>query len=90
MYVPTYVYLQAIKLWFRTDCKLCSQVVKWQNVCINIHQAFKEMVIARSLNHLKEEDFRKMSSTICSRLVRTTFFITCCYLHIGKVLKMRK
>ena len=44
-------------------------MVKWQHVCVNIHQAFKEMVIARSLGHLKDEDFRKMSYTLCSRLV---------------------
>lgn len=47
---------------------LRTQVVKWQNVCINIHQAVKEMVIARSLKHLSEEDFKKMLTTLCSRL----------------------
>ena len=45
--------------------------MKWQNVCINIQQAFKELVVARSLEQLKEEEFRKMTTTLCSRLVKT-------------------
>ena len=44
------------------------QVVKWQNVCVNIPMAVKEMVMARSLGQIDVSTFRKMLQTACSKL----------------------
>ncbi|XP_040568441.1 mediator of RNA polymerase II transcription subunit 24 [Lepeophtheirus salmonis] len=48
--------------------ELRTQVVKWQNVCVNIHLVMKEMVIARSLGDLSKESYQKMLKTMCGRL----------------------
>ena len=44
------------------------QVVKWQNVCVNMPMAVKEMVMARSLGQIDAATFRKMLQTACSKL----------------------
>ena len=44
------------------------KVVKWQNVCVNIPMAVKEMVMARSLGQIDASTFRKMLQTACSKL----------------------
>jgi mediator of RNA polymerase II transcription subunit 24 len=43
-------------------------VVKWQNVCVNIHLAMKEMVFARSAGQLDAAAFSRMLQTACSKL----------------------
>ena len=45
-----------------------TQVVKWQNVCVNMPLAVKEMVMARSLGQIDAATFRKMLQTACSKL----------------------
>ncbi|XP_059094945.1 mediator of RNA polymerase II transcription subunit 24-like isoform X1 [Tigriopus californicus] len=47
---------------------LRTQVVKWQNVCANIHLAMKEMVFASSSKMLDANSFKKMTQTLCSKL----------------------
>lgn len=48
--------------------ELRTQVVKWQNVCFNIHLAMKEMIIAKQQQQLKDDAYKKMVSTLCSKL----------------------
>eukprot|EP00095_Tigriopus_kingsejongensis_P005678 maker-scaffold846_size89341-snap-gene-0.14 protein:Tk05678 transcript:maker-scaffold846_size89341-snap-gene-0.14-mRNA-1 annotation:"mediator of rna polymerase ii transcription subunit 24-like" len=47
---------------------LRTQVVKWQNVCGNIHLVMKEMVYASSSEMLDPATFGKMCQTMCSKL----------------------
>lgn len=48
--------------------ELRTQVVKWQNVCCSIHQAFKEVIVAKSQGLVKDEMYLKMMTTMCSKL----------------------
>ncbi len=48
--------------------ELRTQVVKWQNVCGSIHQAFKEVILAKSQNLLQDDSYKKMLTTMCLRL----------------------
>lgn len=47
---------------------LILQVVKWQNVCSNVHIAMKEMLVSRIQGDLTADHFRSMCQTLCSRL----------------------
>ncbi len=47
---------------------LRTQVVRWQNACLNVHLATREMVSARSANALDGDTYRKMMKTACSKL----------------------
>ena len=44
------------------------QVVKWQNACLNMHLAVKEIVLARKENQLDKDTYTKMLQTACSKL----------------------
>ena len=46
--------------------------MKWQNVCGNIHLAFKEIAVARALGDLDEEGYNKVSR-IVSSLIKFIF-----------------
>ena len=48
--------------------ELRTQVVKWQVVCCSIHQAFKEIIFAKSQNLVQDDLYKKMLSTMCSKM----------------------
>ena len=48
--------------------ELRTQVVKWQNVCFNVHLAVKEIVFARSVDLIDKNSYMKMLRTISSKL----------------------
>ena len=48
--------------------ELRTQVVKWQNVCSSIHLATKEIIYARNQKLINEELYKKMLTTMNSKL----------------------
>ena len=48
--------------------ELRTQVVKWQNVCSSIHLATKEIIFARNQKLINEELYKKMLTTMNSKL----------------------
>lgn len=44
------------------------KVVKWQNACLNMHLAVKEIVLARKEGQLDKDTYTKMLQTACSKL----------------------
>ena len=48
--------------------ELRTQVVKWSDRCCTIHLAMKEIIHAKAQNLIQEDLYKKMLSTMCSKL----------------------
>ena len=56
--------------------ELRTQVVKWQNVCSSIHLATKEIIFARNQKIISEELYKKMLTTMNSKLCSLPVCVT--------------